>query len=218
MHGAPVEKQEGRGAMTNGMRKLATILLGTLLLASVPAAAQMYSDGYRFLKAIKDKDGDAAIKMLEEPGTTVVNARDISSGESGLHIAIARRDLTWVNFLLAKGANPNLSDNKGVTPLMLATQLGFAEGVGALAGRGARIDVSNDAGETPLISAVHRRDIALMRILLKAGADPDRTDNSGRSARDYARLDGAGSVLLGEIERNAKKDAGGKPVYGPSVR
>lgn len=204
--------------MTNGMRKLAMILFGMLLLVGAPAAAQMYSDGYKFLKAIKDKDGDAAIKMLEEPGTTVVNARDISSGESGLHIAIARRDLTWVGFLLGKGANPNVADNKGVTPLMLATQLGFAEGVEALAGRGARIDVAKDAGETPLISAVHRHDATLMRILLKAGADPDRTDNSGRSARDYARLDGSSSVLLGEIERNAKKGTGGKPVYGPSVR
>jgi ankyrin repeat protein len=178
----------------------------------------MYSDGYKFLKAVRDKDGDTASKMLEQPGTTVVNARDISNGESGLHIAVARRDLTWLNFLLAKGANPNLADNKGVTPLMLATQMGFTEGVKALADRGARIDVANDAGETPLISAVHRRDVALMRILLKAGADPGHTDNSGRSARDYARLDGPGSPLLAEIERNAKNGAGSTPVYGPSIR
>ncbi len=204
--------------MTNGMRKLATALLGALLLLSVPAGAQMYSDGFKFLKAVKDKDGDTAIKMLDEPGNTVVNARDISTGESGLHIAAARRDLTWLSFLLGKGANPNIANNKGVTPLMLATQLGFVEGVQALANGGARVDVANDAGETPLISAVHRRDVALIRILLKAGASPERTDNSGRSARDYARLDGPGSALLGEIERNANKDAGGKPVYGPSAR
>lgn len=204
--------------MTNGMRKLATILLGAMLLVSVPAAAQMYSDGFKFLKAVKDKDGDTVIKMLDEPGSTVVNARDISTGQSGLHIAAARRDVTWLSFLLGKGANPNLADKKGVTPLMLATQLGFAEGVQALANSGARVDVANDAGETPLISAVHRRDVALMRILLKAGADPDRTDNSGRSARDYAKLDGAGSALLAEIERNATKNAGGGQVYGPSIR
>src|SRR5690606_26565543 len=156
---------------------------------SAPAAAQMYSDGFKFLKAVKDKDGDTAIKMLDQPGSTIVNARDITSGETGLHIAVARRDATWLSFLLGKGANPNIADKKGVTPLMLATQLGFVEGVDALASRGARIDVANDAGETPLISAVHRRDINMMRILLKAGANPDRTDNSGRSARDYAQLD-----------------------------
>lgn len=201
--------------MTNGMRKLAAVLLGAMIFVSVPASAQMYSDGYKFLKAVKDKDGDTAIKMLDQPGSTIVNARDITSGETGLHIAVARRDATWLSFLLGKGANPNIADKKGVTPLMLATQLGFVEGVDALASRGARIDVANDAGETPLISAVHRRDINMMRILLKAGANPDRTDNSGRSARDYAQLDGAGSVLLGEIERNAKASGGSHPVYGP---
>ena len=201
--------------MTNGMRKLAAVLLGAMIFVSVPASAQMYSDGYKFLKAVKDKDGDTAIKMLDQPGSTIVNARDITSGETGLHIAVARRDATWLSFLLGKGANPNIADKKGVTPLMLATQLGFVEGVDALASRGARIDVANDAGETPLISAVHRRDINMMRILLKAGANPDRTDNSGRSARDYAQLDGAGSVLLGEIERNAKASGGSQPVYGP---
>jgi len=201
--------------MTNGMRKLAAVLLGAMIFVSVPASAQMYSDGYKFLKAVKDKDGDTAIKMLDQPGSTIVNARDITSGETGLHIAVARRDATWLSFLLGKGANPNIADKKGVTPLMLATQLGFVEGVDALASRGARIDVANDAGETPLISAVHRRDINMMRILLKAGANPDRTDNSGRSARDYAQLDGAGSVLLGEIERNAKASGASQPVYGP---
>lgn len=204
--------------MTNGMRKLAAVVLGALLLVGTPAAAQMYSDGFKFLKAVKDKDGDAAIKLLDEPGSTVVNARDISTGETGLHIAVARRDATWLSFLLGKGANPNLADKRGVTPLMLATQLGFADGVQALANGGARVDVANVAGETPLISAVHRRDIAMMRILLKAGADPDRTDNSGRSARDYAKLDGSSSVLLGEIDRNAKQNTGAQPTYGPSIK
>ena len=42
--------------------------------------------------------------------------------------------------------------------------------------------------------------IALIRLLLKAGADPDRADNSGRTARDYAALDGRNSPLLAEIE------------------
>lgn len=203
--------------MRKWMRNAGAILLGAALVASVPAAAQMYSDGYKFLKAVKDKDGDVVTDLLGEPGSTIINSRDITNGETGLHIAAARRDLTWLQFLMGKGANPNIADKKGVTPLMLATQLGFVEGVQALAKGGARVDVANDAGETPLISAVHRRDIALMRVLLLAGANPDRTDNSGRSARDYATLDGPNSVLTSEIARNAKGGAGDKPSYGPSL-
>lgn len=198
------------------IRKAGAIALGAALLAAVPAAAQMYSDGFKFLKAVKDKDGDAVTELLEAPGSTVINARDLATGETGLHIATARRDATWLTFLLQKGANPNIADKSGLTPLMLACQLGFIEGVEALAKRGARVDIANNAGETPLISAVHRRDIPMIRVLMKAGANPDRTDNSGRSARDYAQLAGNGSVLLAEIERNAAGGGGDKPVYGPS--
>ena len=38
-------------------------------------------------------------------------------------------------------------------------------------------------------------------MLIEKGADADRTDNSGRSARDYAVLLGARSNMLDEIER-----------------
>lgn len=197
------------------IRKAGAIALGAALVAAVPAAAQMYSDGFKFLKAVKDKDGTVVTELLEAPGSTVVNARDLSTGETGLHIAAARRDVTWLNFLLQKGANPNIADKGGVSPLMLACQLGFIEGVEALAKRGARVDVANNAGETPLISAVHQRDIPMIRVLMQAGANPDRTDNSGRSARDYAELAGNSSAVLAEINRNAT-GGGNKPVYGPS--
>ena len=98
----------------------------------------------------------------------------------------------------------------------LAAQLGFSEGVEILAGRGAAVDVPNSTGETPLIAAVHRRDSGLVRLLIEKGADPDRADNSGRTARDYARWMGARSTMLEEIER-AEADRGEQAeAYGPS--
>lgn len=194
-------------------------LLSAGLVWSVPAAAQ-FSESYKFLEAVKKKDGDAVTDALSEPGTTIVNTRDITSGETALHIVTARRDLTWMGFLIGKGANVNARDIKGVTPLVLASNLGFVEGVELLVERGARVDEPNNAGETPLITAVHNRNITLMRVLLKAGANPDRADNSGRSARDYALLDGKSSTLVSEIEANAKNK--GKPgqeakSYGPKL-
>lgn len=191
------------------------LALGAL---SAPLSAQMFSEGYEFLKAIKDRDGDAATKALNEPGSTVVNARDLASGETGLHIVTARRDALWIRFLAQRGANPNIADKNGVTPIQLAASLGFIEGIEALIKAGARIDVTNSAGETPLIAAVHRRDAAMIRLLLSKGANPDRHDNSGRSARDYAKLMGASSSALSEIERADKEREGkGAPKsYGPS--
>lgn len=209
-----------KGSRSRGralMRVLLPLLMGSLAMAG-PAQAQ-FSQGYKFLDAVKKKDGVKVEEAINEPGSTVVNSRDVTTGETALHIVTARRDLTWMTYLIQKGANVNARDGKGVTPLQLATNLGFLEGVELLVARQADLDESNDAGETPLISAVHRHDIPMLRILLKGGADPDRADNSGRSARDYAALAGRNSPLLAEIEQNAKpkdKKTGSQAIYGPT--
>lgn len=211
--------QQGRieVALSRRLSALGMAALAAAMLFAAPAQAQ-YSDQYLFLKAVKEKDGDKVVELLSTPGSTLVNSRDLSTGEGGLHIAVTRRDPLWVRFLLQQKANPNIRANNGVTPLVLAAQLGFVDGAQALIDAGAQVDIPNAIGETPLIAAVHKRDIAVMRMLLKAGADPDRTDNSGRSAIDYARLDGASSQLLKEIENNQKPVAEreGARTYGPT--
>jgi ankyrin repeat protein len=184
-----------------------------------PLAAQgaaMYSEGYEFLKAVRDRDGTKVTEALSEPGSTIVGSRDLTSGETALHIVTQRRDLAWIRFLIQHGANPNVEDKKGVTPLTIASNLGFAEGVEALLDAGARIDEPNAAGETPLISAVHRRDVGLVRTLLAHGANPDRNDNSGRSARDYADLMGS-DQLLDEFKRADAAREGAAKSYGPGA-
>ena len=91
------------------------------LALATPAAAQFYSEGYEFLEAVKDREGTEATEMLNTPGSTVINARDITSGETGLHIVVARRDIVWTRWLLQEGANPNIADSRGRTPLIAAT-------------------------------------------------------------------------------------------------
>lgn len=203
------------------MRRIEVFAIGLAagaLAVAAPATAQGMSVGHEFLKAVKDRDGTKATDALNQPGSTVVNARDISSGESALHVVTQRRDATWLRFLIGKGANANLADRRGVTALQLATNLGWSEGVEILIGAGAAVDFTNDLGETPLISAVHRRDAALVRALLKAGANPGRSDNSGRSARDYAELMGPQSAILAELDR-AREERQAKAVktYGPGA-
>lgn len=192
--------------------------MAAALLVPTSAGAQFQSAGYKFLEAVKEKDGDAVTDALNEPGSTIINARDITTGESALHIVVARRDATWIRFLAGKGANPNVRDNKGVSPLVLASRIGFVDGVEALIAAGAEVDESNSTGETPLIAAVHTQRTDLMRVLLKAGADADRADNSGRTARDYALLLGKRSRAILEIEKSDEERKGTKEVqtYGPT--
>lgn len=199
--------------------KRLTALLGSLALGlMVPGAAQaQFSDNYNFLKAVKDKDGQKVTDLIQKPGSTVINSRDVTSGENALHIVVARRDATWLTFLLAKGANPNLTDNDGNTPLMDAVQGRFEEGVRTLLQYKAQVDKVNDNGETPLIRAVQLRDVALVRLLVAQGANPDKRDSiAGMSAKDYAQRDTRTPGLteaLDAAKSSTVKPAG--PVQGP---
>jgi len=184
---------------------------------SAPAAAQ-FSDSYNFLKAVDDRDGDEASKFLNRPGTVIVNTRDSTTGRAALHIVVERKDRTWLAFLLQKGANPNIRDKEGLTPLMLATQLRFVDGAKILLANNADVNDTNKQGETALIRAVQFRDSELVRLLLANGADPDLPDTlAGLSARDYAKRDRRAASILAEIE---KADADKKPetkerFFGP---
>jgi uncharacterized protein len=173
-----------------------------------PAAQAQASDSYNFLKAVRDREGSEVEKLLTESNGRIVNTRDSGNGQTALHIVVQRQDASWVGFLLQKGANPNIADDKGITPLMLASQLGFIDGVDWLLDKGAKVDSANRGGETALIYAVHNKNIVMVRALLKAGANPDKRDHlAGMSARDYAQRDARGSAIAAAIENNNKDAA-----------
>ncbi|WP_249171748.1 ankyrin repeat domain-containing protein [Erythrobacter sp. JK5] len=186
--------------------------------AIAPASAQLYSDGYKFLEAVDERDGDTVTQMLNEPGTTVINARDITTGDTGLHVVAKRRDVLWIRFLLQRGADPNIRNRNGLTPIQVATTLGFVDGVEELIKGGAQVNVTDQQGETPLIAAVHQRNVELVRRFLAQGANPDQNDNSGRSARDYAELMNGNERIMQEFaaaDANREKE-GTTRQYGPS--
>ena len=187
-----------------------------LALLSPMAAQAQFSDSYNFLKAVKDADGQKVTDLIQKPGSTVINSRDVTSGETALHMVIARRDVTWLSFLLAKGANPNLTDNRGNTPLMNAVQARFEDGVRTLLAGGAQIDKANGSGETPLIRAVQLRDVGLVRLLIAQGANADRRDSiAGMSARDYAERESRTPGLVEAVTAAKTKAAPSGPVQGP---
>lgn len=184
-----------------------------VLALAVPGQAQ-FSESYTFLKAVRDRDGAKAQELLgKNSAGTLVDTRDVTSGERAVHIVTRERDRNWLAFLLQKGANPNAKDDRGLAPLHIAASIGFLDGAQLLALRGAQIDITNSQGETPLILAVQRRDLAMTRFLLTEGADPKKTDSvTGMSARDYAVRDGRSDAILklmDEIKPRVKRAVAG---------
>ena len=199
----------------NPVTRFLTLAIGAFAIVATPLAAQQRSDGSKFLEAVRKRDGDTATQLLDEPGTTIINARDITTGETGLHAVVQRRDVTWLRFLLQRGANPNIADRNGVTPLQIAVQLGMVDAVERLITGGSTIDVRNSTGETPLITAILKRDVPVIEVLVANGASLDHTDNSGRSARDYVAQMGDSKVQAA-IEKAEADRAGKAETYGPN--
>ena len=193
------------------------LLLLAALAASIaaPLAAQSYSEGYTFLKAVRERDGNTAERILSNPASTAINIRDPGTGESALHILVRGRDSAWLGYMLGRGARPDTGDRDGNTPLILAAQLGWLDGAEILLDRHASANLGNNRGETPLIFAVQRRDMAMVRLLLQHRADPNETDHvAGNSAIDYARQDPRAVAILHVLEGTRQPSAA--QITGPA--
>jgi len=188
------------------MLKITLVACG-LVLASAPAFGQAGApDSLQFIKAVKERDGNTATQLISDH-PTIVNAKD-GSGDTGLIVAVRNGDSEWTDFLLYKGADVNMPGAGGDTPLIAAARVSFDDGADTLIRLAAKVDAANKSGETPLIVAVQQRDSRLVRLLLEHGADPDRTDFAGYSARDYAARDTRSRDLLRLINDKKPKKTG----------
>lgn len=189
------------------------------LASTVPSLvnAQQQSESYKFLTAVKEAKGNDVVAILDRPGSNIINTKERGSGDGALHIVTKRGDLTYLRYLLQKGADPNIRDDRGNTPMILAVQGGHRDMIPVLATARANPNLGNQSGVTPLILAVQARSIDMVRLLLAAKADPDEADRlAGQSARDYANNDprnGAIAKLLAETPKRTRS-----AVAGPTLR
>ena len=185
----------------NWMKRAA--LAAAVIGVAAPAAAQSPGfSGVAFVEAVRKGDNSKALELLQAT-PTLINARD-GRGETALYAAVSGRDASWTGHLLNRGADPDLAARNGDTPLIAAARIGFVDAADWLLSKGAKVDAENRMGETALIVAVHQRRTPMIRLLLEAGADPDKSyAAAGLSARDYAKRDTRSRDILLLIE--AKK-------------
>ena len=119
----------------------------------------------------------------------LIKAKD-NDGRTPLHFAARYGHAAVVELLLSKGALIEAKNNEGWTPLHVAAAYEHKKIIQILLANGANINgVSNDIISTPLHIAV-RSDIgnklAIVKLLVMAGADRSAKNAFGRAAADYA--------------------------------
>lgn len=200
------------------VRVLGAVLAAACCTLAAPVAAQQRSDSYDFIEAVRKQDGAKVDRLLRDKTLRLVNAKSRDTGEGAIHIAANRNDALYLRVIAQQDdANINLTDRRGNTALILAAGRGWEEGVTILLRYRANVNLANASGETALIRAVQVHHIEIIRTLLAAGADPDRTDSvTGKSARDYARESARWPAITKLLSEAPKLGASGA-VSGPKL-
>jgi ankyrin repeat protein len=116
-----------------------------------------------FVRAMETRQSsliDRYFRQHENPNARAVNDRSL------LFSAILREDRVVARRLLDAGASADLSDNAGVTPLMVASMHGDLELVRELAGHVTDITARDRAGHSALYYAVTAQKLEIVDLLL----------------------------------------------------
>jgi ankyrin repeat protein len=114
-------------------------------------------------------------------------------------------DARTASALLARGTDPNAPDEKGQVPLYLALRDGAPAVARVLiASPALQVDATNPANETPLMMAALRGDIEAAQLLLRRGAQVNR---SGWTPLHYAASGPQPPLVALLLERGAVIEA-----------
>ena len=123
---------------------------------------------------------------------------------TGLHVAAINGNLQITAILIKAGAKIDVTDKLGNTPLHYAADRNQAEVAKLLLDVGAVADPVNRNGMTPLMIAASRGDLEIVNALLAKGANPRKTDFTGRDAVGWAS-DSHRPLVVQTLQRAATK-------------
>ncbi|KAF4630605.1 hypothetical protein G7Y89_g7532 [Cudoniella acicularis] len=140
------------------------------------------------------RQGDrASLLQLLDAGADVnaVSQEGFPKNATALLLSILYDHVKAAQFLIRKGANQNIKDEKGRLPLHLAAEKGFEFVVRDLLKKGGDVDARcGEDEETPLMGAAREGKELVIKCLVEAGADLDAMNRFGDTALDIAEEKG----------------------------
>jgi uncharacterized protein len=191
MAGRPAGRRDGRppsGGTALRRRALVGILVGTGALCgargALAAVVDTFNSQYYTIVSAAAANNVADVKVFISRGVNI-DATD-SQGRTALSYAAQFGNAEIAQLLLDARASPDLRDSLGGTALHWAAEGGKLEVVKVLLAKHATVDMANRQGITPLMLAVSHTSLPVVKALLVGGADPRKTDYTGRDALGYA--------------------------------
>jgi ankyrin repeat protein len=140
---------------------------------------------------------------------------------TALLFAIQEDENEMVRFLIDRGADVNLSDRNGLTPLAAAAGKGDFDIFTILLAEGADPGISDKKGRTPLMAAVENGNVKIINALLAEGLDPNYADPKGNTLLHAAIKEGNTDAFKVLLESGADPHAanmdGRTPLYYAAV-
>jgi ankyrin repeat protein len=134
-------------------------------------------------------------------------AQSADTSASALHWAAHNHDVGAVKRLLSEGADPNLANRFGYTPLHEAAIARNAEMLELMLDAGGDANATFGEGETVLMTAARAGDADSVHALLAHGGLPDTTEKwHGQTALMWAAIDDHADVVRLLIDAGAEVD------------
>lgn len=164
------------------------------------------------------KSGDVeAVKVLQASHGGI-DSKAFDGGMTGLMWAAQYGNADIVQQFIKAGAQVNLKDNYGYTPLLRATlrydNTSSAEIVQILLDAGAEVDTEGDSGITPLTTAFSNNEIDAAQKLIAAGADVNRKNKDGRTSLFFvSRTSDFELLIKSGAQIESKDNKGDTPMH-----
>jgi ankyrin repeat protein len=145
----------------------------------------------------------AEISRLIKEGA---NPNHVVAGTPIITVATVHGSLDAIKALLAGGADPNLKDDGGKTPLMFGAEVGEIDVVKTLLENNADPNIKQDSsGDTVLMKALaSSHTLEMITALLDGGADPTLADDSGLTPVASAELHTASPEVIELLAARSK--------------